>query len=75
MWTDDKRSFICSWYFDFLFFQTIFIGKFFLDAAKECQTVIPLTEQATKIYRQICSNGLNKKDFSVVYKYIHDLKT
>jgi hypothetical protein len=57
------------------FFQTIFIGKFFLDAAKECETVIPLTEQATKIYHQICSNGLNKKDFSVVYKYIHDLKT
>ncbi len=43
-------------------------------ASKESQTIIPLTEQTTKIYRKICSNGLNRKDFSVVYKYLHNLK-
>jgi len=45
-----------------------------LEAANEGQVIIPLTEQTTKIYQQICSNGLNKKDFSVVYKYLSELK-
>jgi len=43
-----------------------------LDAAKEVQASTPLTEKATELYRQICSNGLNKKDFSVVFKYLND---
>jgi 3-hydroxyisobutyrate dehydrogenase-like beta-hydroxyacid dehydrogenase len=42
------------------------------DAAKEVQASTPLTEKATELYRQICSNGLNKKDFSVVFKYLND---
>ncbi len=45
-----------------------------LDAAKESQTLVPLTEEATKLYQQICSNGLNKKDFSVVYQYLTNLR-
>ena len=44
-----------------------------LDAAEESQTSIPLTKQATKIYDEICSNGLNRKDFSVVFQYLNDL--
>jgi 3-hydroxyisobutyrate dehydrogenase-like beta-hydroxyacid dehydrogenase len=45
---------------------------FSLDAAKEVQASTPLTEKATELYRQICSSGLNKKDFSVVFKYLND---
>jgi 3-hydroxyisobutyrate dehydrogenase len=41
-----------------------------LDAAKEINASTPLTEKATELYREICSKGLNKKDFSVVYKYL-----
>ncbi|CAF3235468.1 unnamed protein product [Rotaria socialis] len=42
-----------------------------LEAAKEAQAATPLTEKATELYREICSNGLNKKDFSVVFKYLN----
>jgi 3-hydroxyisobutyrate dehydrogenase-like beta-hydroxyacid dehydrogenase len=64
---------------DLLFALGIFISfsktkklSCFLDAAKEVQSAIPLTKQATKIYQQICFNGLNKKDFSVVFKYLNE---
>jgi len=43
-----------------------------LDAAKEARAVTPLTEKATELYRELCSNGLNKKDFSVVFKYLNE---
>ncbi|CAF3722509.1 unnamed protein product [Adineta steineri] len=42
-----------------------------LDAAKDVQAMTPLTEHATKLYQEICSNGLNKKDFSVVFQYLN----
>ena len=45
-----------------------------LDAAEESQTAIPLTKEATKIYDQICSNGWNRKDFSVVFQYLENLR-
>lgn len=41
------------------------------EAAKEAKALTPLTEKATELYREICSNGLNKKDFSVVFKYLN----
>lgn len=43
-----------------------------LDAAKEVTAAAPLTEKATELYREICSKGLNKKDFSVVFKYLNE---
>lgn len=43
-----------------------------LDAAKEVQASTPLTEKTTELYREICSKGLNKKDFSVVFKYLNE---
>lgn len=43
-----------------------------LDAAKEAQAATPLTEKATELYRQICSSGLNKRDFSVIFKYLNE---
>ena len=42
--------------------------RFFLEAEKEIHAVIPLTEQATEVYRQICLNGLNRKGVSVTFK-------
>ena len=42
------------------------------DAAKEAKASTPLTEKATELYRQICSAGLNKKDFSVIFKYLNE---
>jgi len=44
----------------------------FLDAANEVKASTPLTEKATELYRQICSAGLNKKDFSVIFKYLNE---
>ena len=43
---------------------------FFLETEKEIHAVIPLTEQATEVYRQICLNGLNRKGVSVTFKYL-----
>ncbi|UJR32657.1 hypothetical protein I4U23_020117 [Adineta vaga] len=43
-----------------------------LDIAKEVQAPIPLTEQAADFYCKICSNGLNKHDFSVTFKYLNE---
>ncbi|CAF0747587.1 unnamed protein product [Adineta ricciae] len=43
-----------------------------LDAAKEVQASTPLTEKATDVYRKICSSGLSKRDFSVVFKYLNE---
>ncbi|CAF0792865.1 unnamed protein product [Adineta steineri] len=43
-----------------------------LDAAKEAKASTPLTEKATELYREICSNGLNKRDFSVIFKYLNE---
>lgn len=60
--------------FYFIFIHFSFTINSFIDASKETQTILPLTEQATKIYDEICSKGLNKKDFSVVYKYFVDLE-
>lgn len=57
--------------FFLLFLLSISIS---LDAAQESQTTLPLTEEATQIYDQICSNGWNRKDFSVVFQYLQDLR-
>ncbi|CAF2335743.1 unnamed protein product [Rotaria sp. Silwood2] len=43
-----------------------------LDAAKQAKASTPLTEKATELYNQLCSNGLNKKDFSVIFKYLNE---
>ncbi|CAF4589447.1 unnamed protein product [Rotaria sp. Silwood1] len=43
-----------------------------LDAAKQVKASTPLTEKATELYNQLCSNGLNKKDFSVIFKYLNE---
>ncbi|CAF0872876.1 unnamed protein product [Rotaria sordida] len=43
-----------------------------LDAAKQVKALTPLTEKATELYNQLCSNGLNKKDFSVIFKYLNE---
>ncbi|CAF1106201.1 unnamed protein product [Adineta ricciae] len=43
-----------------------------LDLAKELQIPIPLGEQAADFYRQICSSGLGKRDFSVTFKYLNE---
>jgi len=55
-----------------LYFQNLLFIFFSLDAAKEVQAATSLTEKATELYREICSNGLNKKDFSVVFKYLNE---
>jgi 3-hydroxyisobutyrate dehydrogenase-like beta-hydroxyacid dehydrogenase len=55
---------------NFLYFQNLLF--YLLDAAKEVQAFTPLTEKATDLYREICSNGLNKKDFSVIFKYLNE---
>lgn len=57
---------ILSWYY----FHYWFFMISFPDAAKEVNATTPLTEKATEIYREICSKGLNKKDFSVIFKYL-----
>jgi len=43
-----------------------------LDAAKEANAATPLTEKTTELYRQMCSKGLNKRDFSVIFKYLNE---
>ncbi|CAF3244334.1 unnamed protein product [Rotaria sp. Silwood2] len=43
-----------------------------LDAARQVKASTPLTEKATELYNQLCSNGLNKKDFSVIFKYLNE---
>ncbi|UJR33761.1 hypothetical protein I4U23_021188 [Adineta vaga] len=45
-----------------------------LEAAEEAQASTPLTEKATELYRKICSSGLNKRDFSVIFKYLNEQK-
>jgi 3-hydroxyisobutyrate dehydrogenase-like beta-hydroxyacid dehydrogenase len=57
--------------FSFVYFQNRSVYSF-LDAAKEVQASTPLTEKATELYREICSKGLNKKDFSVIFKYLNE---
>jgi len=59
---------------NFLDFSLIVFTNIFclLDAAKEVHASTPLTEKATELYRQICSSGLNKRDFSVIFKYLNE---
>ncbi|CAF0730970.1 unnamed protein product [Rotaria sordida] len=43
-----------------------------LEAAKQVKASTPLTKEATELYNQLCSNGFNKKDFSVIFKYLNE---
>lgn len=42
-----------------------------LDAAKSCETSVPLTASAHQIYNMVCNAGRGSKDFGYVLKFLN----